>query len=76
MSGINKWKHKEIKPIVNESVDKKIENDDLEAYQEQQQYKRQLELDKIRAEENKKREQQQLEVERLKKRFWQTSLYL
>ena len=52
-----------------ESVDKKIEYDDLQAYQEQQQLKRQLELDKIRAEENKKREQQQLEVERLKKGF-------
>ena len=60
---------KEIKPIVNESVDKKIEYDDLQAYQEQQQIKRQLELDKIRAEEQKKREQQQLEVERLKKGF-------
>ena len=54
---------------MNESVDKKIEYDDLQAYQEQQQLKRQLELDKIRAEENKKREQQQLEVERLKKGF-------
>ena len=60
---------KKIEPIVNESVDKKIEYDDLQAYQEQQQLKRQLELDKIRAEENKKREQQQLEVERLKKGF-------
>ena len=60
---------KEIKPIVNQSVDKKIEYDDLQAYQEQQQLKRQLELDKIRVEENKKREQQQLEVERLKKGF-------
>ena len=59
---------KKIKPIVKESVDKKIEYDDLQAYQEQQQLKRQLELDKIRAEENKKREQQ-LEVERLKKGF-------
>ena len=55
-------------PIVNQSVDKTIEYDDLQAYQEQQQLKRQLELDKIRAEENKKREQQ-LEVERLKKGF-------
>ena len=60
---------KKIKPIVNQSVDKHIEYDDLQAYQEQQQLKRQLELDKIRAEENKKREQQQLEVERLKKGF-------
>ena len=60
---------KKIEPIVNESVDKKIEYDDLQAYQEQQQLKRQLELDKIRAEEQKKREQQQLEVERLKKGF-------
>ena len=59
---------KKIKPIVNQSVDKHIEYDDLQAYQEQQQLKRQLELDKIRAEENKKREQQ-LEVERLKKGF-------
>ena len=60
---------KKIEPLVNQSVDKKIEYDDLQAYQEQQQLKRQLELDKIRAEENKKREQQQLEVERLKKGF-------
>jgi len=60
---------KQIKPIVTESVEKKIEYDDLQAYQEQQQLKRQLELDKIRAEENKKREQQQVEVERLKKGF-------
>ena len=60
---------KEIKPIVTESVEKKIEYDDLQAYQEQQQFKRQLEIDKIRAEEQKKREQQQLEVERLKKGF-------
>ncbi len=60
---------KKIEPIVNQSVDKKIEYDDLQVYQEQQQFKRQLELDKIRAEENKKREQQQLEVERLKKGF-------
>ena len=59
---------KKIEPLVNQSVDKKIEYDDLQAYQEQQQLKRQLELDKIRAEENKKREQQ-LEVERLKKGF-------
>ena len=41
----------------------------IQAYQVQQQLKRQLELDKIRAEEQKKREQQQLEVERLKKGF-------
>jgi len=54
---------------VKEIVDKTIEYDDLQAYQKQQQFKRQLELDKIRAEENKKREQQQLEVERLKKGF-------
>ena len=60
---------KKIEPLVKESVDKKIEYDDLQAYQEQQQLKRQLELDKIRAEENKKREQQHLEVERLKKGF-------
>ena len=60
---------KKIEPLVNQSVDKKIKYDDLQAYQEQQQLKRQLELDKIRAEENKKREQQQLEVERLKKGF-------
>ena len=60
---------KKIEPIVNESVDKKIEYDDLQAYQEQQQLKRQLEIDKIRAEENKQQEQQQLEVERLKKGF-------
>ena len=39
---------------MNESVDKKIEYDDLQAYQEQQ----------------------KLEVEHLKKKFWQTSLYL
>ena len=45
---------KKIEPIVNESVDKKIEYDDLQAYQEQQ----------------------KLEVEHLKKKFWQTSLYL
>ena len=63
---------KKIEPIVKESVDKKIEYDDLQVYQEQQQFKRQLELDKIRAEENKKREQQQLEVERLKKGFGRT----
>ena len=60
---------KKIEPIVNQSVDKKIEYDDLQVYQEQQQFKRQPELYKIRAEENKKREQQQLEVERLKKGF-------
>ena len=54
---------------MNESVDKKIEYDDLQAYQEQQQLKRQLELDKIRAEKAKQQEQQQLEVERLKKGF-------
>ena len=60
---------KEIKPIVKESAEKKIEYDDLQAYQEQQQLKRQLEIDKIRAAEQKKREQQQLEVERLKKGF-------
>ena len=54
---------------MNESVDKKIEYDDLQAYQEQQQLKRQLELDKIRAEKAKQQEQQQLEVERLKKSF-------
>jgi hypothetical protein len=60
---------KKIKPIVNQSVDKHIEYDDLQAYQEQQQLKRQLELDKIRAEKAKQQEQQQLEVERLKKGF-------
>ena len=60
---------KKIEPIVKESVDKKIEYDDLQAYQEQQQLKRQLELDKIRAEKAKQQEQQQLEVERLKKGF-------
>ena len=60
---------KKIEPLVKESVDKKIEYDDLQAYQEQQQIKRQLELDKIRAEEQKKRKQQQVEVERLKKGF-------
>ncbi len=43
-----------IAPIVNESVDKKIEYDDLQAYQEQQ----------------------QAGSRALKKRFWQTSLYL
>ena len=37
---------KKIEPLVKESVDKKIEYDDLQAYQEQQQLKRQLELDK------------------------------
>ena len=60
---------KKIEPIVNQSVDKKIEYDDLQAYQEQQQLKRQLELDKIRAEKAKQQEQQQLEMERLKKGF-------
>ena len=60
---------KKIEPIVNQSVDKHIEYDDLQAYQEQQQLKRQLELDKIRAEKAKQQEQQKLEVELLKKGF-------
>ena len=60
---------KKIEPLANQSVDKKIKYDDLQAYQEQQQLKRQLELDKIRAEKAKQQEQQKLEVELLKKGF-------
>ncbi len=60
----------ETKPNIPKEIKaSEVQYDDLGAYQEQQQLKRQLELDKIRVEEQKKREQQQLEVERLKKGF-------
>ena len=64
---------KEIKSFVIKPDDKKIEYDDLQAYQQKKQEQRQIELEQIRAQEQRKEEKRRQEVDQCRRGFGKIS---